>query len=194
MLNPCVIVGALSLAEWMLDRKEFYKLAHECRDYALRLANHDQDAVDRAVCREFNEFRERVRGYDRLAGPLADLRPALPITRVMVTGATLALWLVLTLVVSRLVGRIVQLLIFSSTSLLVLLVVMIPPRIYGTSVEAIEGRVMVVVKALEQLLENGEMAFSEAAFFVVRDVLREASDELRQQVYLSRVSRWRRGS
>ena len=43
-----------------LTRKEFYGLAHECRDYALRLANHDQDAVERALCREFNQFRQLI--------------------------------------------------------------------------------------------------------------------------------------
>jgi hypothetical protein len=36
------------------------------------------------------------------------------------------------------------------------------------------------------------MEFSEAAYFQARDTLREASDELRQQVYLNRVSGWRR--
>jgi hypothetical protein len=45
---------------------------------------------------------------------------------------------------------------------------------------------MVVVQALQKILASGELEFSEAAFFVVRDVLQEAADELRQQVYLSR--------
>ena len=36
-------------------------------------------------------------------------------------------------------------------------------------------------------MQAGEMEFSEAAFFQVRDVLREANAELRQQVYLNRV-------
>jgi hypothetical protein len=41
-------------------------------------------------------------------------------------------------------------------------------------------------------LEYGDMQFSEAAYFQARDILRQAADELRQQVYLNRVSGWRR--
>ncbi len=55
-----------------------------------------------------------------------------------------------------------------------------------------EGRVLVVVEALQHLLDQGDMQFSEAAWFQARDTLREAADELRQQVYLNRASRWRR--
>jgi hypothetical protein len=79
----------------------------------------------------------------------------------------------------------------SSVSL-IFLVFLVPPAVYGTSVEAIEGRVLVVVQALQELLDHGDMQFSEAAYFQVRDTLREAADELRQQVYLNRVSGWRR--
>ncbi len=68
--------------------------------------------------------------------------------------------------------------------MLVFVVAVIPPAVYGTSVEAIEGRVLVVVQALEGLLDQEQ--FTEAAYFEVRNVLREAAAELRQQVSLNR--------
>ena len=72
------------------------------------------------------------------------------------------------------------------SAMLVFAVAVIPPSLYGTSVEAIEGRVLVVVEALEALLDQQQ--FTEAAYFEVRDTLRQAAAELRQQVALkSRV-------
>jgi hypothetical protein len=82
-----------------------------------------------------------------------------------------------------------SLLVLGVSALMILGVAMIPPSTYGTSVEAIEGRVLVVVEALESLLDREE--FTEAAYFAVRDVLREAAAELRQQVFLNRASTWR---
>ena len=80
-------------------------------------------------------------------------------------------------------------LLLGISALLVLAVAMIPPAVYGTSVEAIEGRVLVVVEALEGLLDQQQ--FTEAAYFEVRDTLREAAAELRQQVSLNRRTGWR---
>lgn len=186
--GPRSVLRTSAALERQLTRAEFYKLAHECRDYALRLATHDQDLVSWELCQEFNRFRQRVRSYDRLRTPLAEMRPARPITRGMAMATVVTLWLVLAVVAGRVVGRYGFLLLASVVSSLVLLVLLIPPRVYGTSVDAIEGRVLMVVEALQHILESQEMEFSEAAYFVVRDVLREAADELRQQVYLSRVA------
>jgi hypothetical protein len=74
----------------------------------------------------------------------------------------------------------------------IFVVFLIPPALYGTSVEAIEGRLLVVVEALQELLDHGDMQFSEAAYFQARDTLRQAADELRQQVWLNRAPGWRR--
>lgn len=179
-------------AQQALTRKEFYTLAKECRDYAMRLANHDQDSVNRALCHEFNQFLLRMRTYDKLAPRLTQLKPARPITRAMVLAAVLAIWLAMVLIGIRVLPAFSGLLGLSVTVTLIFGVFLIPPALYGTSVEAIEGRVLVVVEALQHLLDHGDMQFSEAAYFQARDTLREAADELRQQVYLNRVSGWRR--
>ena len=57
---------------------------------------------------------------------------------------------------------------------LIFVVFLVPPALYGTSVEAIEGRVLVVVETLQELLDHGDMQFSEAVYFQVRDALRQA--------------------
>lgn len=172
-----------------LTRKEFYDLAHECRDYALRLANYDQDSVNRALCKEWNAFLPRMRVYDSLRPSLAHLQPARGITRVIVLGSTLLAYFFIVLVVVRLIPRSASPLLLGISALLVLGVAMIPPAVYGTSVEAIEGRVLVVVEALEGLLDQQQ--FTEAAYFEVRDTLRQAAAELRQQVSLNRRTGWR---
>ncbi len=169
-----------------LTRKAFYDLALECRTYASRLATLDADSVQRAACLEFNAFLQRVRSYDHLARPLAHLKPARPITRGMVLATALAWWLFMATVGVRLLPRFPALLILGLSSSLIFVVFMVPPRVYGTSVEAIEGRVLTVVTALQEILAGGEMEFTEAAYFDVRDTLRAAADDLRQQVTLNR--------
>lgn len=169
-----------------LTRNEFYKLAHECRDYALRLATFDQDTVQRQVCAEYNLFLQRVRTYDKLREPLAVLKPARPITRAMVLVVVLAVWLFFSLCGVRLWGSIALLGLGLSTTM-IFLVFLIPAGAFGTTVAEVEGRVLVVVETLQHILANNEMGFTEAAFFAVRDVLQQAADELRQQVYLARA-------
>lgn len=175
-----------------LTRKEFYNLAKECRAYALRLANHDQDSVNRVLCLEWNQFLARMCSYDQLGPRLASLRLARPITRAMVLVGVLVIWLSMVVVGIRVLPQFPGLLGLSISVTLIFVVFLIPPATYGTSVEAIEGRVLAVVEALQDILEHGDMQFSEAVYFQARDTLREASDELRQQVYLNRVSGWRR--
>ncbi len=170
-----------------LTRKEFYDLAHDCREYAMRLATHDQDSVDRLVCHEFNRFRERVATYDPLRATAASLGKARPVTRWLVIIITLAIWLVCVLIATQFLTFLSAGLLLGLTTILIFTVLMVPPRVYGTSVEAVEGRVLVVVEKLQAMLQTDELGFSEAAFFQVRDLLREANAELRQQVYLNRV-------
>lgn len=170
-----------------LTRKEFYQLAHDCREYALRLATHDQDSVDRKVCHEFNRFRERVATYDQLEKTAASMEPARPVTRWLVITITLAIWLVCVLIATLVLTQLSAGLLLGLTTILIFTVLMVPPRLYGTSVEAVEGRVLLVVEKLQAMLQADELDFSEAVFFQVRDLLREANAELRQQVYLNRV-------
>ncbi|MEZ4766907.1 MAG: hypothetical protein R2844_00570 [Caldilineales bacterium] len=170
-----------------LTRKEFYQLAHDCRDYAMRLATRDQNSVDRLACHEFNRFRERVAGYEQLGATAASLEKARPVTRLLVITATLGIWLICVLIATQFLAFLTAGLLLGLTTMLIFSVMMIPPRVYGTSVEAIEGRVLVVVEKLQAMLTADDLGFSEAAFLQVRDVLREANAELRQQVYLNRV-------
>ncbi|MEI2690432.1 MAG: hypothetical protein V9H69_12295 [Anaerolineae bacterium] len=130
-----------------------------------------------------------MRSYDKLASRLTQIRPARPITRGMVLGAVLALWLAMALIGIRVLPTFPGLLALSVAASLIFVVFLVPPALYGTSVEAIEGRVLVVVEALQDLLDHGDMQFSEAAYFQVRDTLRQAADELRQQVWLNHASR-----
>lgn len=170
-----------------LTRKEFYQLAHECRDYAMRLATHDQNDVDRKVCHEFNRFREHVAAFDQLNVTAASLKPARPVTRLLVITITLGIWLICVLIATQLLDLLSAGLLLALTTILIFSVSMVPPRVYGTSVEAVEGRVLVVVEKLQAMLQADELGFSEAVYYQVRDVLREANAELRQQVYLNRV-------
>lgn len=171
-----------------LTRNEFYKLAHECREFSRRLATHDQDHVDRAMCGEYNAFLRRVRSYDRLRDPLAQLRPARPISRFMVLTWLIAGWMIF-LLLGRELPRLVYLVLLSSAPFLIMSLFLIPQSLYGTTIEQIEGRVLVVVQTLQQILNRGEMNFTEAVYFVLRDVLQETADDLRQQVYLNRMDK-----
>jgi hypothetical protein len=170
-----------------LTRNELYKLSHQCLEYARRLATHDQSEVSRELCREYNRFLDHVRSYDLLRQPLARLKPARGITRWMVLAAALLAWLLLSLVGSSVFAQLPLMLLLGISTMLIFMVYLVPPAAYGTSVEQIEGGVLAVVTELQKILTSEQLGLSEAAFFVVRDVLQEASDELRQQVYLSRA-------
>ncbi len=150
------------------------------------------DAPKELSRKAFYDLAKEVRTYDKLGPRLMHLKQARPITRGMVLAAVLALWLSMVLIGIRVMPQFPALFGLGIAVSLIFLVFMVPPSVYGTSVEAIEGRVLVVVEALQDLLEHGDMQFSEAAYFQVRNTLREAADELRQQVYLNRVSGWRR--
>lgn len=61
----------------------------------------------------------------------------------------------------------------------------IPERIYGTTTELLEGKVLRIVEALEDLHQSEELGFSEAVYFRVREDLQIAKRELRQQIDLA---------
>lgn len=172
-----------------LTRKAFYDLAQECRTYAMRLATSDPNLVSREHVHEFNRFLARVREYDALQPRLKSLQPGRALTRTMLLAVIGMVWLLLAIFGTRVLSPVAAVVLLSLTSSLVFILFLIPPAIYGTSVEAIEGRVLAVVEAMQDLLESGDMQFSEAAYFAARDTLRSAADELRQQVYLNRNAR-----
>jgi len=71
-----------------------------------------------------------------------------------------------------------------------LLLFFVPERMYGTTIELLEGKVLRIVDALEQVLVADELRLSEAAYFRVKDNLEQARRELRQQIDLAH-RRWR---
>ncbi len=155
----------------------------------MELAEYDQNRVNLKRCRQFNQWLPSVRAYDRLAPRLATLQPARPIARWQVMllglGAGFALY---AWALSRLGQEPASLVLYVLTfSLLILFFV--PERLYGTTTELLEGKVLRIVDALEQILVAGDMGLSEAAYFRVKENLQEARRELRQQIDLQH-RRW----
>ncbi len=66
-----------------------------------------------------------------------------------------------------------------------LLLFFLPQRLYGTTIELLEGKVLRIVELLEIALQSGDIEFTEAAYFQVKDHLSAAKDELRQQIDLA---------
>ena len=167
-----------------LTRKEFYDLTQECRDYAVELARHEQTHVSLKHCYEFNGWLARLKGYDLLARPLASLVAARPIARwqLMVLGVVIGLicmvalprWVEQGLSSSLLYGYFFTLLLFY----------FVPQRLYGTTIELLEAKVLRVVDTLDHILQNNNLGFTEAAYFRAKENLEVARRELRQQIDL----------
>ncbi|MEZ4635663.1 MAG: hypothetical protein R2856_11990 [Caldilineaceae bacterium] len=167
-----------------LTRKEFYDLAKRCREEALELARHDQNQVNLAQCRRYNEWLIELKGYDQLSPQLKTLRAARPINRWMVMGGAFGISLLTAVLLGGQLGANgMRLLSLGITATLILLY-FLPESLYGTTVEMLEGRVLRVVETLEKLLFSRQMALTEAAFFQVKDNLETARRELRQQIHL----------
>jgi hypothetical protein len=168
-----------------LTRKDFYEIAELCRDEALDLARYDQNRVNVAHCQRFNRWLRELKQYDRLENTLADLAPARPITRWHVIGVSLILWFALNFFLAPRLGTAGSQLTNLGAVVIVVILLIMPESIYGTTVELLEGKVLRVVETLEELLYSGEMEFTEAAFFQVKENLRAAREELRQQIDLA---------
>jgi len=171
-----------------LTRKAFYDLAVQCRDLAQELARHDQDQVDVALCRRFNEWLPQILAYDPLRAALPNLTPARPLTRWMLFSAITLASLVLALIFREFLGRLFLFAMVSAVTLTAITLFLLPVRFYGTTVALIEGKVLRVVNVMEAMLLEEKMGFTEAAFFVVKDNLSAARAELRQQIHLAQ--RW----
>jgi hypothetical protein len=172
-----------------LTRKEFYELAQACRDYATELARHEQARVSLKHCYDLNSWLSRVKSYERLGPALATLAPARPVARiqVMVLGAVLGLILLLALP-----GRMDRGLssVFSYGFLFSLLMLyFVPERLYGTTIELLEAKVLRVVDVLDQIHHAEDLGFSEAAYFRVKENLEAARRDLREQIDLAH-RRW----
>jgi hypothetical protein len=172
-----------------LTRKEFYDLAEECREYAQDLARHEQHRVSLKHCHEFNRWLPRVQAYDLLAPQLKDMQPARPIARWQVMILFAVTGFLLMLILPGRAGLLAMMLPYGLFFSLILLL-FVPERLYGTTIELLEAKVLRVVEAMEQLLMNKELGFTEAAFFKVKENLEAARRELRQQIDLAH-RRWR---
>ena len=172
-----------------LTRPDFYRVAAECRHRATELARFDQSRVNLQQCHDFNQWRQELRGYDRLAPTMAEIKAARPIARhqLMIIGAVIGVIALFGLpsVVSR--GMATGLLY----AYLIVLVMFffVPEGLYGSTVEHLEGKTLRVVDELERILLEGDMGFTPAAFFQVKENLTEARRELRQQIDLAH-RRW----
>lgn len=168
-----------------LTRKEFYRLAIECRERALDLARHDQHRVVPAQCGLFNSWLAELKEYDLLSANVGLIPAALPITRWHLMGVSGLIWLLVVWFVGAEMGPIGQRILSIGLTVLLILIYFLPERLYGTTVEMLEGKVLRVVETLEKILLSQEMQFSEAAFFQVKENLQIAHEELRQQIHLA---------
>jgi hypothetical protein len=166
-----------------LTRREFYQLAEQCRTYAAELAHFDQTRVNLAQCHKFNSWLPTLKSYEQLAPLLATLQPARPIARwQLMTLAAILGFLLFAMLSARGIRQAAG---FYSYLFALFLFYFVPERLYGTTVELLEGKVLRVVDALDQLLTHGDLEFSEAAFFQVKENLQAARRELREQIDLA---------
>lgn len=173
-----------------LTRRDFYQLAERCHAYALELANYDQTRVNLAQCQHFNAWLRHLKRYDRLAPALRTLRPAIPVARwqLLILGCMMGvvIWLALQARSYRLLATS----FVTSYTLFLCFFYFLPERFYGTTIELIEGKVLRIVEILESLLQQGDLDFTEAAYFQAKAHLQAARTELRQQIDLAH-RRWR---
>jgi hypothetical protein len=168
-----------------LTRKELYDLAARCRSYAQELARHEQTRVNLRHCHEFNSWLAKVKRYDLLARPLAALQPARPIARwqIMVLASVVGIILLFALP-----GRVERGFVSIFTSgyfVSLILLYFVPERLYGTTIELLEAKVLRVVDVLDELLQTKELGLTEAAYFRVKENLEAARRELREQIDLA---------
>ncbi len=166
-------------------RKEFYDLAESCRAYATELAGHEQRHIRVAECRRMNGWLREIKRYERLGPRIAPIRPARPIARWQVATLTGVLWAIVYLYAATRGERVLALVMLNSALFVLLAFYMLPERLFGTTIEGLEGKLLRVVETLEQMLASEEMGFSEAAHFQVRDNLAAAHAELRLQIDLA---------
>ena len=168
-----------------LTRKEFYDLTFVCREMATELARHEQRRVNLQQCYRFNLWLAELRSYTPLKAGLAGMKSARPVTRWQVGSLVLALWLVAWLAMLGRGDRMLNLLLLNGMVLVFVLIWMVPERVFGSTVEEIEGKVLRVVGLLEDLLAHGNLGLTEAVYFRAKQNLEQARLELREQIDLA---------
>jgi hypothetical protein len=172
-----------------LTRKEFYELAEECRTYAGELARHEQSRVNLQHCHNFNAWLARIKRYERLGPVLAGMGAARPVARWQLILLGLLMGLILLLALPARLERGLSSALIYGYLFSLLLFYFVPERLYGTTIELLEAKVLRVVDALETILQAEDLGFTEAAFFKVKENLEAARRELREQIDLAH-RRW----
>ena len=185
MLRPQRKAPAPAPGSLTLKRKDYYDLTLELRGYATELAAMDPRRVNLPQCHKFNAFLRRVRAYDRLAPALADMRGARPVARWQVATLVLVIWLFVSLAMIGRGERLLYTMLANGLILSFITLYLVPERVFGTTIEEIEGKVLRVVLRLEELLTDESLALTEAVFFKARENLDAARRELRQQIDLA---------
>lgn len=168
----------------LLTPKILYELAGQCQTFANELARHDPHRVDLASCHRYNDWLTTLRSYDSLARRIA-LRAARPIARWQLITLGAVIWLFLNLLLPGRMDRIYSSAFVSSWLLGLVVLYFVPQRLYGTTVELLEAQLLLVVDALLELIQSGEIQVSEAVFFRVKETLEATRHELRQQIDLA---------
>ena len=167
------------------SRKEFYDLTVYCRTYAAELARYDQHRVNLNECYRFNGWLTRLKRYERLGPRIATLKPARPVARWQIMALLAVAWLLLGLALPGRVDRTLSAVILVGLLSTIVVNLFLPEHIYGTTMELLQAKVLLIVDTLLDLLNSGSMEFSEAAFFRARENLLAAHEELRQQIDLA---------
>jgi hypothetical protein len=136
-------------------------------------------------CHDFNAWLARLKAYDRLGPQLAGLAAARPVARWQVMVLGLVIGLLTMLVLPTRFDRGASSAFFYGYLFTLLIVYFVPERFYGTTVELLEAKVLRVVDVLDGILQTGDLGFTEAAYFRVKENLEAARRELRQQIDLA---------
>jgi hypothetical protein len=172
-----------------LTRKELYDLAAHCRSYAQELARHEQTRVNLKHCHDFNSWLAKLKTYDLLARPLATLLPARPVARWQVMVLIGVVGMILMLALPGRVDRGLSSAAIYGLFLTLVIFYFVPERLYGTTIELLEAKVLRVVDVLDGLLHSADLGLTEAAYFRVKENLETARRELREQIDLAH-RRW----
>ena len=168
-----------------LTRKAFYDLTAYCRTYAAELARYDQHRVNLKQCHRFNSWLAELRTYDKLSAALHGLAPARPVARWQIMVLLVVLWLIFWLALPGRVERGLEIALLVGGMGTIMVTFFLPESLYGTTMELLDGKVLRVVDTLLDMLQRGEMDFSETAFYQARANLLAAHEELRQQIDLA---------
>jgi len=181
--------NAVSHQPKTLTRNEFYRLAEYCRDYAEELAGQDQHRVHLQHCYRFNNWLLTIRQYDLFPASVKNLTFARPIARWQVLTLALVVYLLLLLILpsqfSPQLHDVVRRALLALALPLLIIGYLLPERLYGTTIELLESKLLLIVESMERVLQSGELEFTQAAFFKTKKNLETARVELRQQIHLA---------